>query len=64
MFPLLWAFVTKNTESLITTLNRGNLNLKQFSYLFKKKNPSFKGRGLVDFALLIQNCDLPINVRD
>lgn len=39
----------------------GNLYLKQFSYLLKKK--SLKGRGLVDFALLIQNCDLPINVK-
>jgi hypothetical protein len=29
----------------------------------KRKKKTSKGRGLVDFALLIQNFDLPINVR-
>lgn len=61
IFPLLQGFAAKRVESLVKTLNMGNLYLKQFSDLLKKK--SLKGRGLVDFALLIQNCDLPINVK-
>lgn len=35
--PIATGFAAKSVESLVKTLNMGNLYLKQFSYLLKKK---------------------------